>query len=205
MKTKYMPSVDAANHIDKETGEVMQPMYRLGYPQQYRFNASTGVFNFRGEDALTKAGESFTLRPLGLRVFRGELFTPADQDPQEKEWAELFFLNEANQVGAIMFHGWSVDNFRKIDNQLYYDQKSITDIVLSMKPVQKQNKATGSKYYILEFSYEIAGEELVSTQNGCLEQLEGPLFRLETLKDDQELLIAENYGTTQKVLTEEKK
>lgn len=132
--------------------EPTQLRYNEGAPLSYRFNASTGVLNINGITPVTTSGEQFSIAPVAYRHFYGEFFGQS-----KKEWIELFFVNEDNAFCVVQFHGYSVDNFVKcVKEKLYYEKPNnlgVCDVEWTFKLSQKQNKKTGSSYYIADFIY----------------------------------------------------
>lgn len=181
-----MPSLDAANHLNTTTGEIMTAKYMTGHPRQYRFDAGKGVVNLNGEDALTKPGKEFRFRPVAMRIFKSNLFERGRQT-----WAEIFFLNTANQLCSIMIHGYSVENLEKLQSELFYDDLRLDEVILTMKPEQKTSKASGNTFYIAVFEHEAAARELIDTQNVAVESL--MIYRQDTVKDDEDILVNLNY------------
>ena len=185
---KLMPSTELGNHIDTETGDVRPAIYREGHPRKYRFNASTGVINLNGEQNLTKPGKEFSFIPVALRVFKDDLFERGRQT-----WVEMFFLNTANQLCSLMAHGYSVENLERLESELFYDDLMINEVTLTMKPVEKISKsAEGAKYFIAEFSYEEAPQDLVKAQKTAIEGL--AIYRRDTWNTGAVNLIQLNYS-----------
>ncbi|MEM9931874.1 MAG: hypothetical protein AAF840_18930 [Bacteroidota bacterium] len=185
MERKLMPSLAIEHH--QKDGEIRSAAYRIGHPRQYRFNATLGRVNLNGDENLTKAGDPFTFRPIGARIFKDNLFERGKQ-----LWAELFFLNEANQVCNILVHGYTVENLERLESDLFYDDLNITEVMLTLKPAEKTSKSTGNKFYIGEWSYRPADRELIECQNSTVDGLQ--LFRVDTFKDTAEELVALNFS-----------
>lgn len=188
MSTKnLLPSTETAFHIDPETGEVKLAAYRQGIPRQYRFNANKGNLNLNGEQSITKAGETIQLLPLCVRIFKDNLF-----EMGRKTWAELYFLNTANQVCVTMFHGYSVENLQSLESELYYENLAINQVILKITPEQKQNKSLGSKYYIARFDFEAASEELLTAQQQAINNYN--VYRIDTASPDAEEILSLSYA-----------
>ncbi len=182
-----LPSNNLENHLNKETGEIRQAAYRPGHPRQYRFNAAEGRFNLNGETNITKAGETFSLIPLTIRVFKDNLF-----EMGRKTWAEIYFLNCKNQVCSTMLHGYSVENLEALESELFYEDLSINEIVLKITPESKTSKANGNKYFIAEFDFEPADKELLTSMQNAIDGYN--LNRVETFNEDSETIINLNYS-----------
>lgn len=183
---KNLPSTQAKNHINKD-GEILKAQYREGIPRQYRFNASTGNLNINGEEQITKSGETFKIAPRAIRIFKENLF-----EMGYKTWAEIFFLNQKNQMSAILFHGYSVENLMALESDLFYEDLKICDTIIEVKPCEKKNKVSNSKYYIAEFSFQKLNEETKTTQEEAIRELR--IYRKETLKPQSQLIVAQNYN-----------
>ena len=185
---ELLPSTSVDNHVDTDTGEVKTAAYRVGIPRQYRFNASTGVLNLNGETPITKPGKDFKILPIAFRVFKDNLF-----DRGRKTWAEIFFINSKNQVCAVMFHGFSVENLASLESELFYEDLQIGEIVLTVEPQEKVSKAAGSKYYICDFSFEKADSELIKVQEAATEKLS--IYRRDTWNVDCDVEMTYNIDT----------
>ncbi|MDB4768904.1 hypothetical protein OAG16_02390, partial [Saprospiraceae bacterium] len=93
----------------------------------------------------------FTFAPLAYRKFRDDIMGFG-----MKNWIEFFFLNESLQVCALMFHGYSVDEFMRTANAMFYDDVSPCDCLITATPNEKTSnnpEAKGQKYFIAQFSY----------------------------------------------------
>lgn len=185
-KNKLLPSLDVANHLDKATGAIHSAKYMPGHPRQYRFDASKGIVNINGEEPVTKAGKEFKFIPVALRIFKSNLF-----ERGRNVWAEIFFLNCGNQLCTIMLHGYSVENLERLQSELFYDDLRIDEVILTMKPVSKTSKASGSSYYIAEFDFEPAKRDLLDAQTAAIEGYQ--IYRQDTVKDDEDMIVNLNY------------
>lgn len=160
--------------------EIPNVKYLKGFPQQYRFNASQGVFNHKGETVLTKKGEPFTIVPVAFRKFRDDILGMG-----KKNWIEFFFLNNSNQVCSLLLHGYSVENLQMILVDLFYQDATLNNVALTIKPVEKQNKVHNSKYYIAEYSFEKLSESDVETLKEATKDLD--IYRFDTLSETCEM------------------
>lgn len=190
-----LPSVDAKNHVDTDTGEILPAAYRTGIPRNYRFNASTGALNLNGESNITKKGASFKLLPIALRIFKDNLF-----EWGRKLWAEVFFLNSKNQVCSVMFHGYSVENLTSLESEMFYEDLKIGDVVLTVSPKEKTSKkidenGKNPKYYICDFTFEAAEAELVQVQKAATE--DKLIYRRDTWNVDCDIEMTYNIDTGQ--------
>ncbi|MCB9302601.1 MAG: hypothetical protein H6566_18315 [Lewinellaceae bacterium] len=191
-KTNYLPVTKPnGNLLNKETGELLPVTYFPGRPLQYRFDASRGLFNIRGEVVLTKPREAFELIPVAYRVFTDDILGVG-----RKRWAEFFFLNEERMLCNLLLHGYSVQNLMQVvADRMFYDNVKLTQVRLKVTPVQKESKspgAEGKKYHIAQFDYEqISAEEAATLQN-AVKGLH--IWREETNTGAGEIQFAENYS-----------
>lgn len=181
-----LPSLKT-DFIDKETGE-LKVRYRSGFPRSYRFDASRGIFVI-GEKPITQRGESLNFIPIGYRIFQDEIM-----GLDLKKWVEFFFLNQAGHVCSLLFHGFSVESLERKTNDLFYDEVNLTEVQLTVKPIEKIKKSgegKGSKYFIAEFDYKI-----LNTQERADIKLLGeslPLFRNDTLTGNALMELSVHY------------
>lgn len=173
-------------------GQLITLKYIDGAPLNYRFNASSqgGNLNFEGmENAnLTKKGASFSICPIGFRAFVNRKFGRE----KAQTWVEIFFLNVRGQVGCLMFHSASGENFLNISKLLAYDDLKISDIKLNITPRTKTNKDSGNDYYICEFDFEeLKNEERLLSEN-IVQEL-GHLYRRSTIDTFDAFIASENY------------
>lgn len=172
-----------------------QAMYMTGHPQSYRFNASTGIFNLDGILPLTKKGEAFTIIPIAYRKFRDDILNMG-----AKNWVEFFFLNRRHQVCALLLHGYSVENLMGVAAKLFYDDAKLYEVALTIRPVQKKNKRTGSTYFIAEFSFEKLNENFLQKMYETVEGYD--IFRADTLTGEAETHFQHNFNICRKPLTQ---
>lgn len=164
--------------------------YLSGYPRSYRFDASRGTMNENGEKVLTKKGEPFTFAPIAYRKFRDDIMGFGT-----KNWIEFFFLNESLQVCALMFHGYSVDEFMKLVNRMFYDDVSPCDCLITATPNEKVSnnpEAKGQKYFIAEFSYQPLPKEEAMKLAQATESLQ--VWRYDTTTGDAEIQLFQNWN-----------
>ena len=170
--------------------EVPQIKYLEGFPRQYRFDASRGIFNIKGITPLTRKGETLTIIPVAYRIFKDNILGMG-----VKSWAEFFFLNASNQMCAILLHGYSVQNLMRVADEMFYDDVKFTDVELSITPVEKTNKREKSKYFIAEFSYKILDKKVTDTLNEAIKELD--IYRIETHTGDADIKFLHNYKVPQ--------
>ncbi|GAA4463002.1 hypothetical protein GCM10023189_40460 [Nibrella saemangeumensis] len=180
------PNLYPWQYVDEGSGEELSRFkYLEGHPRQYRFDAKEGVFNINGTD---KIGRTLTFQPLAWRIFTDNILGMGT-----KNWAEIFFLDEKNNVSAVLFHGYSVDNIFRLIEPLFYDDLTLADVVITAVAEKKENTKIQPKgvYYIATFSYKLADRETteVLKQFGQVTKI----FRQETLTDIANIKTAYNY------------
>jgi hypothetical protein len=179
-----------ANHvtdlINVETGSVSEIRYLPGYPQVVRFDASRGIFNVNGNIPLTKKGEPFTIMPVAFRIFKDNILGFG-----LKRWAEFFFISEQKTVCNLLVHGYSVENLMHSIQEMYYDGSGLCDVALTLKPVEKTNKETGSKYFIAEFSFKKLEASTVAILQAATIGLH--IWREDTLTGDAVVELSGNF------------
>ena len=92
-----MPISDPAKFIG-ENGEIITPKYIVGEPRDYRLNLRKGVLTLNGGKQVTEPQASFKVLPISVRGLEGAIFGQST-----KNWFEVYFINEANQLGLFMF------------------------------------------------------------------------------------------------------
>jgi hypothetical protein len=99
-----------------------------------------------------------------------------------KKWVELFFVDDKNCVSAILFHGYSREHLEKLAQDLFYEDVTLSDIVLTVKFVQKKNEKIkpAATYHIAEFEVEevVDAEKVKELQEYAAKH---KIYRLETL------------------------
>lgn len=188
-----MPLTDLSKveFTDKESGEV-KIKYMKGAPRQYRFDASKGFFNIKGETRLTKNGESLTIIPLAYQIFVDDIL--GDQYGKMR-WLELIFLNEQLQVCSMLLHGYSVENFMRNADELFYDNANFRQVKLTIKPVEKTStnpNAKGAKYWMAFFDYKVLDKAVFEKLETATKGLE--FFRRDTYTINRAIQLSENYG-----------
>lgn len=150
--------------VNEETGEMTPAVkYMPGNPKQYRFNGQTGQFNLNGETPLldqnNKPIKQYKLQPIAFRFFEENLFARN----RKEQWAEVFFIDEKNCVSAIMFSSSSANNLISLTRELFYEDCTLCDVVLTITPEQKESKiAEGGKYYVCNMSFETSDKKEVN-------------------------------------------
>lgn len=185
-----VPSVPVRSYlkeaVDKATGElVLLPKYKYltGAPKQYRFNGQNGQFNINGEQILLNAKgkviDSFSFQPIAWRIFEENLFSRG----RKEAWAELFFIDAKDCVSAIMVNNTTLEELRKLAEILFYDDLTLADIVLTIKPEKAENEKEGQKrsWFIGRFSYQLADKAKVAEYREFAEDFY--IYRRDTLTD----------------------
>ncbi len=138
---------------DPDSGEVIigsKFRYLPGHPRQIRCDLKAGVFNIGGEKVI---GKSITIIPVTWRKFEDNILNMG-----RKTWLEVFFFDEGNNLCAVLFHGYSVENFGKLYETLYYDLaegETLANVKLTIwTEKQVSKKEAGGSYYIAFFKVE---------------------------------------------------
>jgi len=110
-----------------------------------------------------------------------------------KVWAELFFIDKAGAVCAVLFHGYSVENLQKLNASLFYDDLKLTEVELTVTPIKKQTEKDGkpATYFIADFSYVAADPAEVQARQEFAEDFD--LYREETLTGTADMRIVQGY------------
>ncbi|MGV3556929.1 hypothetical protein [Larkinella arboricola] len=154
-----------------DQGEVKTKFkYKPGQPKQYRFNGQTGKFNLDGE---TDLGKKLTIIPIAYRHFHDRLFGRERID----EWFEVFFIDDKNCVSAVMFNNTSVGRIKKVAGPLFYDDKTLLDVKLTI--TQDEKTGPSGRYFAARFEAEDADPELVKLYRSYTNDF--AIFRLDTL------------------------
>lgn len=215
MSTNILTLMEAARILDPETlqpvtgiksWQTIDPIhgdlksrykYLEGHPRKYRFDAKEGVFSINGQE---KLGKSLTFQPIAWRIFVDSIL-----GQPEKQWAELFFIDEQQCVSNILFHGYSVDNLFRLIEPLYYEDLTMGDVVLVATAERKENNRIQPKgvYYIAQFRYELANKDLTKQRQEFTS--DNRIYRQDTYSDVARVKTARNYGLlparSQEVLT----
>ena len=171
---------------DEATGEVAVATrfrYLKGHPRQIRFDAKAGVFNVNGEAVL---GKSISFIPVAWRIFQDNILNMG-----RKTWAEIFFVDEAGAVCAVLFHGYSVENLTRLNASLFYDDVTLADVVLTATADKKENKKVGGTYFIAEFSYKLADPAEVKARKEFAE--DNVIYREETVTGEADVQLIHGY------------
>ncbi len=171
--------------VDEETGAVMAEskfLYLEGHPREYRFNGQNGQFNLYGERILTDANgkpiTEFSFQPIAYRIFEDNLFTRSDREV----WAEFFFVDADNCVASLMFNNTSVAELYRMMQPVFYERKTLCDLIITVKPEKVTSKVdSGKSWYISRFSYRTGDASLVKEYRDFAR--DHHLYRAETLTD----------------------
>lgn len=169
----------------ESTGEVLEFLYQLGKPREYRFNGQSGTFNI---DGTIPIGSTFSFQPVAWRFFSDALFGRA-----RAQWAELFFVDTQNCLSCIMFNNSSVLELDDLVRQLHYARTKLSDVILSITT----DKATNDKgtWHIAKFTYQKADKEKTKEFDALAANKKCPIFRADTVTDGAEYrLFSDSYA-----------
>ena len=186
-KNPLLPSLET-NFANQETGE-LQIKYRPGFPRHYRFDASRGLISLSDMN-ITKKAEPLSFIPISYRIFQDDILGYG-----LKKWAEFFFINQLGHVCSLLFHGYSVENLEKGTHDLYYDEVNLSEVILTVTPIEKTKKegeGKGSKYFIAEFSYKVLSNEQRNEMKLLSESLN--VWRTDTLTENSTMELSVNYN-----------
>ena len=93
-------------------------------------------------DSQGKSIDSFSFQPIAWRIFEENLFARG----RKETWAELFFVDVKDCVCAIMVNNTTLEELRKLAENLFYrpaeaDDLTLADIVLTIKPENRTAEA----------------------------------------------------------------
>lgn len=126
-------------------------LYMDGMPKELRADCKAGQFNIKGK---TTIGNSLTFQPVAYRFFTDDILGMG-----VKNWVELFFFDEKGHLCGLMFHGYSRENLESLASELFYDQKGLHEVILTATMKLKNSTKNKAKYYIADFTYEVAQQE----------------------------------------------
>jgi len=187
---------DVTKFIGTE-GEIITPKYIVGEPRDYRLNLGNGVLTLGGGKQVTEPKASFKVLPIAVRGLQGALFGQPD-----KNWFEVYFINEAQQLCMFMFHGFSVDNLNKSSKELRYDETKLCEVIWNVRLKEMTNKAQKSTYYMAEFSFEEVKADDLPTLKSVQENIKeehGLIYRQDT--KGAKTIYSENWCANEKVAT----
>lgn len=90
---------------------------------------------------MSLAASAVRLQPIAWRIFEENLFARG----RKETWAELFFVDEKDCVSSIMVNNTTLEELRKLAENLFYDDIKLSDIVLTIKPEKAENEREGQK------------------------------------------------------------
>ena len=125
--------------------------YIKGHPRQYRAKAKEGMFSLEGRE---NVGTTASIHVIAFRTFEGTLFN------KHNVWAELFFIDEQNNVSCLLFNSYSAKRFQDYQRDLFYQQLSIEQLITEISWEAKSsvlNDGTPVSYHIAKFT---PGKEL---------------------------------------------
>ena len=162
--------------------------YVVGLPRNYRFNAKNGTLNFEDQQQITEPGSAFSIIPLAFRILDNvSLF---NDEPRER--FEVFFLNQSGHLCDLILHSYSVENLRRATAKyLSYEELSILDCVLTVRPVPRNHPKHGA-YYVADFLFEEMPEE-AKLRAAEMRSVLSPIYREETVCHPDLTTHAEGY------------
>ncbi len=149
------------DYTDEDTGLVEKRerlIYMEGDPRIHTFSGKTGRFGLLTTDPLAKEHketDSLVIRPMTYRCFTGSVFT---NDDPNKQFAELFFVDEKGCISMILFNQSSKYNFINMLRRLGPLQRPLTELRLTIT-VEKVTNPKGN-YYAAKFEAEYVDSEL---------------------------------------------
>ncbi len=171
--------------VDPKTGEVLEFLYELGRPREYRFNGQKGTFSI---DGTIPKGSTFSFQPVAWRFFSDALFGRA-----RAQWAEFFFVDDQNCLSCIMFNNSSVLELDDLARQLHYARTKFSDVVLTITTGQATNEK--GTWHIAKFAYEKADKEKTKELDALAANKKCPIFRADTVTDGAEYrLFSDSYA-----------
>jgi hypothetical protein len=166
--------------VDEDTGEeydAAKYKYISGNPRDYRSDMGTeGTIKINGVRAVPIP---LIVQPIAWRGFTANLF-----DMGEKDWVEIWFIDEQNCVSAILFHGFSYEAFQNLLAPLEYDELKLSDVLVKIEFEKKKNVALKAEYHIAKFTHEEAPDKERTKELKAYAR-EHKLFRKATTKEDQ--------------------
>lgn len=169
--------------IDEEGVITSKYKSLLGSPKNYRFDGRTGDFKI---GATTNYGRKLKIQPISFRFMTDELFARKDNvtnAPKRELWIEIFFVDEKNCVSYIMFNNSSARAFQSLIEEIYYDDLELTDLVLSLKGLEKKNDK--GAYYVVEIEYDFADKNKVEEYRQLCEDVQ--IFSRDTITQTAEI------------------
>jgi len=161
--------------------------YIEGNPRNYRFNAKDGGLNHEGEEKITTDGATFSLIPIALRVFTASLF----KSP-EREWLEIFFLNQSGHMSSLLFHSASVERYYdRVGKRVSYDKVSALDSLITVRPLVRKHPEHGI-YYVADFFVEPLPEAAIQKADEIRAAFPA-IFRKDTVCHPDQMTICQGY------------
>jgi len=149
VKLEENPSwmIEVPNRITGEVKLVPKYKYMPGYPKEIRFDAKSGNFNNAG---ITKMGNELIMLPVAWRFFEDEIL-----GMKRRSWAEIFFLDNENNICSILFHDYSVNNFKSVLPQLHYTDQELNQVRVKVTVSEHTAlKLDGKpKYFLANFEF----------------------------------------------------
>jgi hypothetical protein len=182
---KKLHPITAIKQIEK-----IELRYMPGNPRSYRLDLGKGVLNLEGREQVTKPGAAFQVVPVAFRCLEDGLF-----GQERKRWCEVYFINESGHLSVFMFHGFSVQNLSEAARDLFYEDKSLCDVLWDVKLEKKTNK-DNQPYYMAFFEFTPLEPEELQNHKALIEHIESTyyhIYRGDTI--DAKTLFSQNYST----------
>jgi hypothetical protein len=167
----------AYKHTNEQTGEISFSIkYLTGRPKQYRFNGQTGRFNING---ITDVGNGISFQPIAWRIFTENLFARG----KNEQWAELFFVDSTNALCSIMFNNSSVQELYNLIEILFYDDLSLSDVVLNITSEKKnfEKDQVKGNWHLAKFQFTLADPAIVAELTEFARSVD--IFRADTITE----------------------
>lgn len=189
MQESLLASIGRFQTLDTDSGEIVDKyLYIDGNPKQYRFDAKEGKFSIHyDENNIEKLGSSLSFQPIAWRIFSDDILGQG-----YKKWVELFFIDEADCVSCVLFHGYSVANLERLITPLVYNRVKLNEVVLTVNADKKENNKLQPKgvYYIASFTYALADKAQTQEWADYVETIN--LYRRNTQTEVAQTQVAKN-------------
>ena len=171
-----MSNITKATESAVVTTPVLElPKYFVGEPKTYRYDGKSGYFKLYE----TPLKQQLKFQPVAWRFYEDDLFQMG-----RKLWAEIFFVDDANCLSVIMFHGYNVENFRKTLKPYRYDDLTYADLTYTVEAVKKNGEK--GAYWQPIFKAEKATKEQAAYAKFVAEKLH--IYNAETARGTGELI-----------------
>lgn len=194
MAVSNLPTTKAEQLVTADS-ELIKLNYITGNPRQFRFDASRGVFNINGTKSVTeKEGKPLSIIPVAYRLFYDEIL-----GIKPNQWLELFFINEEKALCAILFHGFSVEEFKRSLVMAHYEYLVPCNSIITITPIKKTStkpnaEGKNNTYFIASFEFSEADKTYLDYADQLTKGVS--IYREETQKGTCIMQFWENYERT---------